>query len=228
MKPGVKTTEFWVTIGCQIIGILATTGMLDPDQSGVLTDAIIKLGGLVAVVGSAFGYSISRGSAKKGQGGWILLPVMLAISVAVIAACSLYAVKTSVCDERVTKADSLICATCARYNTTPEAINGVLLDGTAIATIAKPEIAPVVCEYLAKIRTVYDGVAGGDRTWIDLLTAHDTILMGMNNYQRMTLIGLVQRRVPLDEYRIPVLISPTDDKLLRKGWSDQWNQLGCQ
>jgi hypothetical protein len=64
MKPGWQTTEFWVTIGCQGIGILVTTGVITPDQSSALTEAAMQLGGIVAMVGSAFGYSVSRGKAK--------------------------------------------------------------------------------------------------------------------------------------------------------------------
>lgn len=65
MKPGYKTTEFWVTIAVQIVGILTTTGMFTPEQAGAITDAVIQIGGLVAMIASAFGYSLSRGSAKR-------------------------------------------------------------------------------------------------------------------------------------------------------------------
>jgi len=67
MKTGYRTTEFWVTIVIQAIGILATTGVFTPDAADTLTKAITELGGLVAMVASAFGYSIARGMAKKGQ-----------------------------------------------------------------------------------------------------------------------------------------------------------------
>ena len=65
MKPGIKTTEFWVSVVAAFIGFLATTGMFTPDQADALTSAIIQLGGIVGMVGSAFGYSLSRGTAKK-------------------------------------------------------------------------------------------------------------------------------------------------------------------
>jgi len=67
MRPGWKTSEFWVTVFIQIIGILATTGVLTSDQASALSKVIIELGGLIAMVASAFGYSIARGIAKKGQ-----------------------------------------------------------------------------------------------------------------------------------------------------------------
>ena len=69
MKPGYQTTEFWITIITQILGVLATTGMLTPDQSNTLSQAAIQLGGVVAMAGSAFGYSLSRGKAKSGTTG---------------------------------------------------------------------------------------------------------------------------------------------------------------
>ena len=65
-KPGIKTTEFWVSVIVAFIGFLASTGIFTPEQAGALGDALTQLGGLVAMVGSAFGYSLSRGSAKKG------------------------------------------------------------------------------------------------------------------------------------------------------------------
>jgi len=67
MRPGYRTTEFWVTVAIQIIGILATTDVLTPEKADSVTRAVTQIGGVVAMVASAFGYSISRGMAKKGQ-----------------------------------------------------------------------------------------------------------------------------------------------------------------
>ena len=65
MKPGWKTSEFWVTIAVQLAGVLATMGIFTPDQSDAMTEAITQIGGIVAMLASAFGYSISRGVAKR-------------------------------------------------------------------------------------------------------------------------------------------------------------------
>lgn len=65
VKPGYMTTEFWVTITCQLIGLVAAMGYITVDQSNVLLQAATQLGGLVVMVGSAFGYNLSRGQAKK-------------------------------------------------------------------------------------------------------------------------------------------------------------------
>ena len=66
IKPGYKSTEFWVTIAVQIIGILATSGVFTIGQADALSKAAVQIGGVLAMVGSAFGYSMSRGKAKKG------------------------------------------------------------------------------------------------------------------------------------------------------------------
>lgn len=76
MKPGYKTTEFWGGLVLpQIVGLLATFGIITSEQTQVLTDVgmqapevansiITQVMGLVTMVGSAFGYSMSRGKAK--------------------------------------------------------------------------------------------------------------------------------------------------------------------
>jgi len=72
MKAGYKTTEFWVTLGSQIVGMLLLLGVVTPEQQEVLGIATGKAGGIaneiigiIAMVGSAFGYNVSRGMAKK-------------------------------------------------------------------------------------------------------------------------------------------------------------------
>ena len=67
MKPGHKTTEFWVTIFIQIVGLVAALGYLTPEQSSTIVEAITQLGGIVAMVAAQFGYNLSRGTAKKHQ-----------------------------------------------------------------------------------------------------------------------------------------------------------------
>jgi len=67
MKPGHKTTEFWVTVFIQVVGLIAALGYLTPEQSSSIVDAITQLGGIVAMVAAQFGYSLSRGAAKKNQ-----------------------------------------------------------------------------------------------------------------------------------------------------------------
>lgn len=67
MKPGWKSTEFLVTVGVQIVGLLLTLGIFTPEQAGAMEKAIPQLGGMAAMLVASFGYSISRGEAKKGE-----------------------------------------------------------------------------------------------------------------------------------------------------------------
>jgi hypothetical protein len=60
-KPGVKTTEFWLTLVAMIVSTLAASGGLDPSSP------VAKIVGLAAAVLAAMGYSISRGIAKQGN-----------------------------------------------------------------------------------------------------------------------------------------------------------------
>ncbi|MCL4389831.1 MAG: hypothetical protein M1484_04500 [Patescibacteria group bacterium] len=51
LKPGYQSTEFYVTLISQAIGILALTGVVIPDQIGELSKAIITIiGALISIV----------------------------------------------------------------------------------------------------------------------------------------------------------------------------------
>lgn len=65
MKPGFKTTEFWVTLATNLIGLLVLFGVVGPEQQEELVQAA---GGLVSAISSA-AYAISRGNAKVNNGG---------------------------------------------------------------------------------------------------------------------------------------------------------------
>ena len=65
MKPGYRTTEFWVTVLIQVVGLVAALGFLTPEQADTLSQALTQLGGIVVMVAGQFGYSLSRGAAKK-------------------------------------------------------------------------------------------------------------------------------------------------------------------
>lgn len=66
-KPGIKTTEFWVSLGTGLVGAAAAGGFITPEQANATTQAIIQAAGLLAMVASAFGYNLSRGKAKGGD-----------------------------------------------------------------------------------------------------------------------------------------------------------------
>ena len=59
MKPGVKSTEFWVTVSLSVLGALMASGLLAPDGSAS------QVVGAVISAGAAMGYNVSRGLAKS-------------------------------------------------------------------------------------------------------------------------------------------------------------------
>jgi sugar (pentulose or hexulose) kinase len=60
MKPGYKTTEFWLALAAQLVGALMV--MFDDGAAG-------KALGAVAAALSSMGYSYSRGKAKSESNG---------------------------------------------------------------------------------------------------------------------------------------------------------------
>lgn len=58
-KDGYKTTEFWLTAGAQITGLLLLSGVVEPGTG------FDKLIGIVIQVFTILGYQVSRGMAKK-------------------------------------------------------------------------------------------------------------------------------------------------------------------
>jgi hypothetical protein len=65
MKPGYKTTEFWLAIASQLLGILVVLGVITPEQQDAFAGALQHIAGAIMMVGSGFGYSLSRGIAKR-------------------------------------------------------------------------------------------------------------------------------------------------------------------
>lgn len=59
VKPGYKTTEFWLTVVAGLVGFAYASGAVG--ESTTLYQAL----GVVSTVLGALGYTISRGIAKK-------------------------------------------------------------------------------------------------------------------------------------------------------------------
>jgi len=59
IKPGYKTTEFWLTVVATTIGLLMASGAITPGSGA---DRWI---GLIATGLASLGYSVSRGLAKQ-------------------------------------------------------------------------------------------------------------------------------------------------------------------
>ena len=62
IKPGWKTTEFWVTVSVTVASLLWGADVLDPEGAGTAN----KVFGFVVAALSGLGYTVSRGLAKKG------------------------------------------------------------------------------------------------------------------------------------------------------------------
>lgn len=63
IKPGARTTEFWLALVAQLVGLFTLFTGVDvaPQAEG----AVRGVGGAIVAV-AALGYAISRGLAKKG------------------------------------------------------------------------------------------------------------------------------------------------------------------
>lgn len=64
VKPGFLTSEFWVTLIVQVVGMAATMGYLNPDEAEAWQKLAVQLGGLIAQVVSMIFYSIGRKNVK--------------------------------------------------------------------------------------------------------------------------------------------------------------------
>lgn len=58
MKPGYKTTEFWLTVLANVVGILLASGQFAPGS------VVAEVLGVVAVVLSNLGYTYNRAKVK--------------------------------------------------------------------------------------------------------------------------------------------------------------------
>jgi hypothetical protein len=60
VKPGYRTSEFWLTAGATLVGLAIASGVVP--ETGVWP----KVVALVTAAFTAMGYTVSRGLAKKG------------------------------------------------------------------------------------------------------------------------------------------------------------------
>lgn len=67
IKPGYKTTEFWVTVATTVVGFAAALGLIPVDKATAYSQIAVQIGGLVAAGIAPVAYSVSRGQAKKGK-----------------------------------------------------------------------------------------------------------------------------------------------------------------
>jgi hypothetical protein len=68
-RPGVKTSEFWVTIGAMLLSVLVAFNVLSEDMADSLGEALPQLIEVVflilGIVGPALGYKWSRTKVKQ-------------------------------------------------------------------------------------------------------------------------------------------------------------------
>lgn len=60
-EPGYTTTEFWVSLASQLIGLLTVVGVIHPS-----TETVNGIIGLLTLVVPAIAYPLSRGIRKSG------------------------------------------------------------------------------------------------------------------------------------------------------------------
>ncbi|MCK5613336.1 hypothetical protein KAR91_66315, partial [Candidatus Pacearchaeota archaeon] len=54
VKTGIKTTEFWVSVGTAALGVLVLFGMITPDESSTILSGFSQaVGGVMTVVPTA-------------------------------------------------------------------------------------------------------------------------------------------------------------------------------
>ena len=58
MKPGYRTTEFWLTLAANILGSFLASGVIETDSQAM------RICGVAAMILTSMGYSVSRGMAK--------------------------------------------------------------------------------------------------------------------------------------------------------------------
>ena len=64
-KPGWKTTEFWITGGANIIGLLALGGIFSPENTPAVTENFTQAVGSVFAIIANVSYIWSRTKVKQ-------------------------------------------------------------------------------------------------------------------------------------------------------------------
>ena len=78
MKPGYRSTEFWVTVGIQLAGILTLFGLIGTEEAKMLNSDLPAMGAIVqeiikdvtalgAMVITAYRYITGRSVVKKAE-----------------------------------------------------------------------------------------------------------------------------------------------------------------
>lgn len=149
-KPGYKTSEFWVTVAVQIVGIFAAAGIFTTEEATQWQRVAEMAGGLIAMVVSALAYSNSRGTVKSseaeccaksdkqiGEQGFTSLNLMAVVWLCLALIFSGCVAQTpaekSICSTQAEASGSVICRIATERGWTVEDIDTMLLDATITA-----------------------------------------------------------------------------------------------
>ena len=61
IKPGYKTTEFWLSTAAMLLGVVFASGVI------VEGSIVAQVAGIAATVLGSLGYAVSRGAVKKAE-----------------------------------------------------------------------------------------------------------------------------------------------------------------
>lgn len=67
IKPGWKTSEFWVMVCSAFFGVLILTGIMTNTQSNNMLAFVNNIAGSLVTIVSVASYILSRGKAKQGK-----------------------------------------------------------------------------------------------------------------------------------------------------------------
>ncbi|MFC1453668.1 hypothetical protein ACFLQL_00625 [Verrucomicrobiota bacterium] len=65
LKPGMKTSEGWLSIVVAVLGLATTLGYVTPEQSSQLATAIPQVVGGIVTIATVLGYIVSRTKLKE-------------------------------------------------------------------------------------------------------------------------------------------------------------------
>jgi len=65
VKPGWKTTEFWLSLATSLSGLAALLGFISPTEAGTMIAGITQAVGGIIAAATVMSYSLSRGRSKQ-------------------------------------------------------------------------------------------------------------------------------------------------------------------
>lgn len=64
-RPGLRTTEFWVTGAANVVGLLVLAGVVNPEDVSGINEAVAQIASAVAIGITNVGYILGRTLVKK-------------------------------------------------------------------------------------------------------------------------------------------------------------------